>query len=140
MLSPNVFTRGFAASALFIAVAAGCDGRKYDPSNAPVEGQAKWKDGTDAGGLGGTVEFEADGNVVAKTELNSDGTFTMDKKLPAGKYRVRVVAPPPAADAEYQMDAKHQKFETSGLTVNVTDETPQRINLVLTRFKRANRE
>jgi hypothetical protein len=130
-----------AIAALGFCAVAGCSpGRQYDPKSFPVEGSVRWKDGTDASGLGGTIEFEANGKVVAKTELLADGTFTRDEKLPEGKYRVRVVAPPPAPDSEYVMDARFQRFESSGLTVTVGSEEPQRISLVLTRTARPNRQ
>ncbi|MBN9118224.1 MAG: hypothetical protein J0I06_03530 [Planctomycetes bacterium] len=125
-----------------LASALGCStGRKYEGASFPVEGALRWKDGSDAGDLGGgTLELESAAKSVIKIPIAADGTFTRDERLPAGKYRARVSAPPPRPDDEYDMDAKFQKFETSGLTVTVGDEEQQRISLTLTRTAKKNRQ
>ncbi len=139
LTSARALATGGLVAALVLCGVLGCSGRKYDPKGFPVEGTVRWKDGTDASGVGGTIEFEANGKVVAKTDLAADGTFSMTEKLPPGKYRVRIQPGPPDPDAEYEMDAKFKRFETSGLTVTVGDEETQRISLVLTRTLRPNR-
>jgi hypothetical protein len=128
-------------AAFVLGCAAGCSsGRQYEAKSFPVEGTLRYKDGTDAGDLaGGTLELES-GKTVIKIPIASDGTFNRDEKIPAGKYRARIVAPPPKAEAEYDMDARFKQFDTSGLTVSVGDEEKQRVALTLTRTQRPNRQ
>jgi hypothetical protein len=107
----------------------GCGGSPV-AKQFPVEGAIRWPDETDAGELaGGTVEFEANGAVAGKAEVISDGTFTLENPLPAGKYRIRVI-PPPAAKS--MLDAKYQDFAKSGFTADVSSE-PQSIPLKVTK-------
>jgi hypothetical protein len=133
---------GVLLAALGLVGALGCTtGGQYDGKVFPLEGALRYKDGTDASDLGGgTLELESSSKEIIKFTIASDGTFTRDEKLPPGKYRARIAPPPPKADAEYDMDAKFQKFETSGLTVTINDETPQRPAITLTRTQRPNRQ
>jgi hypothetical protein len=146
MRSPVTSSRMFSLSGAVVVIglvsALGCaTGKQYDAKSFPVEGKLSYKDGTDAGDLGGgTLELESSAKTIVKIPINQDGTFTRDEKLSAGKYRARIVPPPPKPDAEYDMDAKFQKFETSGLTVTVGDEETQRVTLTLTRTQRPNRQ
>lgn len=101
----------------------GCGARAYKYAAPPVEGVIKWEKGPMATELeGGVVEFEKDGIVAAKAGLTGDGTFRLDRALPPGKYRVRVVPPanPPRKGAE--VDPRFQSFDTSGLEFTATSE------------------
>lgn len=126
--------------------ALGCGGNNQpDPKVFPVEGALRYQVGKDGKGApdasdlgGGTLELESSSKEIIKFAIASDGTFIRDDKLPAGKYRVRIVPPPPKPDADYDLDAKFKSFD-SGLTVTITDETPQRPVILLTRTQRANR-
>jgi len=135
------------AVGLLSAAGCGCTtGKQYEGASFAVEGALRYKEGkdgkdsTDASDLGGgTLELESSSKEVIKIPIGGDGTFTRDEKLPAGKYRARVLPPPPKADAEFNMDVKYQKFDSSGLTVTITDETPQRPVIMLTRIPSKNR-
>jgi len=145
MRSPATSFRALAFGGLVAAFglpgALGCSGRQYDAKSFPVEGTLRYKDGTDGNDLaGGTLELESSSKDVIKIPIAGDGTFTRDAKLPAGKYRARIVPPPPRADAEFDMDAKFRQFDSSGLSVTVGDEETQRVNLTLTRTARPNRQ
>jgi hypothetical protein len=84
-----------------------------------------WQDGTEPRELeGGSVEFEADGTTAAKAELTADGTFRLEKALPPGRYRVRVL--PPGSRKPSALDAQFESFDTSGLVFTGTSE-PQRV-------------
>jgi hypothetical protein len=135
------------ALALGLLSALGCaSGKQYEAKTFALEGALRYKEGKegkdilDAGDLaGGTLELESSTKEIIKFPIASDGTFTRDEKLPPGNYRARVIPPPPKADADFNMDAKYQKFESSGLTVTINDETPQRPVILLTRTQKPNR-
>lgn len=132
---------GGALAVLALSTGTGCStGKQYEAKTFAVEGTLRYKDGADAADLGGgTLELESSSKTVIKVQIDSDGTFNRDEKFPPGKYRARIVPPPTAPDAEFDMDAKFKQFDSSGLTFTVSDETPQRVNLTLTRTPRKNR-
>jgi len=138
MSRANSVVRFLAGAALLTVCglgATGCQGYKFNPP-PPVNGSVVWEDGGEAHELGGaTLEFQANGSVVAKTQLQSDGTFALDTALPSGTCKVRIVpdpakAPPPTKGTTHTMvlDPKYEKFETSGLTASQTSEAQ---NIVL---------
>jgi len=105
---------------LTLCLVVGCSRAPVSASAPPLEGALIWQDGQEAGELeGSSVEFEANGTVAGKANILSDGTFQVKTPLPEGQYRMRVV---PASDRPKAvvLDARFQKFETSGLTVKKT--------------------
>jgi len=89
----------------------------------PVEGFVKWEKGGMATELeGGSIEFEKDGAVAATAALTGDGSFKLLKALAAGTYRVRIQPPATPARKGAEIDARYQRFESSGLTLTAGGE------------------
>jgi hypothetical protein len=136
--SPRALSLGGALGVLSLVGVLGCGtGKQYEGKVFPVEGSLRYKDGTSANDLGGgTLELESSGKEVIKSTISGDGTFTREERIPPGKYRARIIPPPPQPDAEYDLDAKFKSFDTSGLTVTIGEESPQRPTITLTRTQR----
>ncbi|MBA4064706.1 MAG: hypothetical protein C0501_13525 [Isosphaera sp.] len=132
----------FAALAL---VCAGCASGTY-----PVEGVVVYADGSPAVELaGGTVVFEsAEARVSAAGEIDAAGGFRLTTAKPGdgappGRYQV-LIAPPEAAEgggddrpkvravAKRVVDARYQRFATSGLEAVVEAKT-NRVTLTIDR-------
>lgn len=118
----------FSAIAVFAAcfvVLAGCGGK-----TVPINGRAKFKDGSDVSALQGyEVNLQADGGGASSYgTIEPDGTFKIstfgqnDGAVP-GKHRV-TVTPSASPDPDKPppkpvIPPKYGAFETSGLTVEV---------------------
>ncbi len=91
-------------------------GRIVDPQGNPVTGLK-----------GGAVEFEAlEGKSSANGSIEADGSFTLTTKTPAdgahvGKNRVLIQRPfiSPERPVPPVIEPKYEKFETSGLVIQV---------------------
>lgn len=105
----------------------------YQP---PLEGVVLWDDGSEPRELeGGTIEFQTQGQIVARSGLVGDGTFMLSAPLPPGQYKVRLL-PPQTSHATSSFDPRYQDFETSGLRyVAKDDPQPQRVTFRLSRRK-----
>ena len=116
----------FVLSAIAVLGIAGCGGGQATAYQPPLEGTVAWTDGTPTSQLeGATIEFEAGGKTVAQAGIRPDGSFMLEKPIPAGDYRVRVLPPPADYNLPNVLDPRFQDFEKSGLTFTATDSGPQ---------------
>jgi hypothetical protein len=91
---------------------------------------------------GGAVEFESvEGNTSANGSIDENGRFTLTTTEPhdgahKGMNRVAITRPYRGPDTPLPpvIDTKYEKFETSGLEVNVEEKTND-ITLTVQRVK-----
>jgi len=128
------------APVLLAVLAAGCGSGRY-----PVTGRVTYEDGTPV--EAGTVIGEAtvDGKSVGvQGNVEGDGTFSWGTEragdgAPPGHYRV-IVMPVALGDSELAegkrpaVDGKFSKFDTSGITFDVTP-AKNELNITVTRPK-----
>ena len=131
--------RGCSLSVLVVIAisTAGCGGGQATAYQPPLEGAVAWSDGTPTSQLeGATVEFEANGKVAAQAMIRPDGTFMLDKAIPSGHYRVRVLPPPAEYKLPAVLDPRFEDFEKSGLTFTAADSGPQQPSFTLAKRRR----
>ncbi|TWT29445.1 hypothetical protein Enr8_49610 [Blastopirellula retiformator] len=110
-----------------VAVAAGCSNGTY-----PVHGTIVFSDGTPAKELaGGAVELDSlEQPISARGSIDAEGKFVIstyeaeDGAVP-GKHRVLIVSRQSTGDEVVGkvIESKYQRFETSGLELEVTPGT-----------------
>jgi len=122
---------------------AGCSG----PRLVPVSGSVVWEDGTPAVELAdGSVTFESVGSerrISCVGTIDKSGQFTMMTNapgdgVPPGEYRVVVTEPVADVDVAPKpiLDPRFLKFETSGLTVTITNQPRRDLTLKVARIGR----
>jgi hypothetical protein len=119
--------------ALFLATIVGCGGG----GGSTVQGKVTYKGAPVTSGL---INFKGSGAQPLGGALKEDGSYEF--MLPAGSYQVRIDAPPvmPAGLKEGDpipklgprlAPEKYADYGSSGLTLEVTEESPQQHDFVL---------
>ena len=128
--SPSSIRFQLAGSILLVFLAAGCGTRLV----YPVSGQIVDKEGKPVTGIkGGAVEFESlDHQASANGAIDEDGKFRLTTLTPGdgahlGKNRVLITRPyfGPEQPAPHVIHPKYQKYQTSGLVVEVEPKNNQ---------------
>jgi hypothetical protein len=111
--------------ALLAPALSGCSNSK----TVPVNGQVKFKDGSDISVLARyTVSLESEAEKVSGAgEVAADGkfkitTYTLDDGAIPGRHRVAITPPDPLPDGpppKMHVPQRYRSFETSGLTIDV---------------------
>ncbi len=126
-----------------VLTVAGCSGKGL----VPVEGQVVYPDGTPVKGLdGGQVVFRSAGTGGASSNatgtIDAEGRFKLGSLTPGdgaarGTYQVLITPPDPTGDVPLPraIDPKYEKFETSGLEVEVKAE-PNTVTLKVEPFRK----
>ena len=139
-----ISNRSWLILTLFLA---GCGSAK----KAPVKGQIVYEDGTPVTGLvDGEIVFEpvnfednnysaygiidAQGNFTLRTEKANDGAIVGENRVLIKQQVINPERPPPKV-----IEDKYEKFETSGITVNVEPGKENNFTIKVTRHPRARR-